>query len=198
MIQGVRPSEPKLVIYAMKAYRALARGCVGYLASVVVSSSPAYRLQDIPVVCEYLDVFPEDLPGMLPYREVEFLIDLMPGSGPISKTPYRMASAELRELSKQLQELLDKGFIRPSASPCGAPALFVKKKDGSLQLCIDYQMLNQITIKNKYPLPRIDDLFDQLQGASVFSKIDLRSGYHQLRIRESDVQKTAFRTQYGH
>ena len=122
----------------------------------------------------------------------------MPGSDAISKARYRMAPAELRELSCQLQELLDRGFIRPSVSPWGAPVLFVKKKDGTLRLCIDYRMLNQITIKNKYPLPRIDDLFDQLQGASVFSKIDLRSGYHQLRIRKSDVQKTAFRTRYGH
>ena len=109
-----------------------------------------------------------------------------------------MAPAELAELRKQLQELLDKGFIRPSVSPWGAPVLFVKKKDGSLRLCIDYRKLNQVTVKNRYPLPRIDDLFDQLQGASVFSKIDLRSGYHQLRIKEEDTSKSAFRTRYGH
>ena len=94
--------------------------------------------------------------------------------------------------------MLDKGFIRPSTSPWGAPVLFVKKKDGRLRLCIDYRELNKVTVKNKYPLPRIDDLFDQLQGAQYFSKIDLRSGYHQLRIRESDVSKTTFRTRYGH
>ncbi|KAL5736107.1 hypothetical protein ACOSQ2_030895 [Xanthoceras sorbifolium] len=109
-----------------------------------------------------------------------------------------MAPAELKELKIQLQELLDKGFIRPSVSPWGAPVLFVKKKDGSLRLCIDYRQLNKLTVKNKYPLPRIDGLFDQLRGACVFSKIDLRLGYHQLRIKDSDIPKTAFRTRYGH
>ncbi|KAL5559110.1 hypothetical protein UlMin_035321 [Ulmus minor] len=109
-----------------------------------------------------------------------------------------MAPAELKELQLQLQELLEKGFIRPSHSPWGAPVLFVKKKDGTFRMCIDYRELNKMTIKNKYPLPRIDDLFDQLKGAAVFSKIDLRSGYHQLKIKESDVPKTAFRTRYGH
>src|SRR5215467_7729817 len=109
-----------------------------------------------------------------------------------------MAPVELEELKKQLQDLLEKGFIRPSHSPWGAPVLFVKKKDGSMRLCIDYRELNKMTIKNRYPLPRIDDLFDQLKGASVFSKIDLRSGYHQLRVKETDVAKTAFRTRYGH
>ncbi|KAL4013642.1 hypothetical protein IC575_025817 [Cucumis melo] len=109
-----------------------------------------------------------------------------------------MAPAELKELKVQLQELLDKGFIRPSVSPWGAPVLFVKKKDGSMRLCIDYRELNKVTVKNRYPLPRIDDLFDQLQGATVFSKIDLRSGYHQLRIKDEDVPKTAFRSRYGH
>ncbi|KAK5839326.1 hypothetical protein PVK06_008103 [Gossypium arboreum] len=109
-----------------------------------------------------------------------------------------MAPTELKELKAQLQELTDKGFVRPSFSPWGAPVLFVKKKDGSMRLCIDYRQLNKVTIKNKYPLPRIDDLFDQLKGATVFSKIDLRSGYYQLRVKESDVPKTAFRTRYGH
>ena len=142
--------------------------------------------------------FPEDLPGLPIDREIEFCIDLVPGTQPISIPPYRMAPAELRELKVQLQDLLDKGFVRPSASPWGAPVLFVKKKDGALRLCIDYRQLNKATIKNKYPLPRIDDLFDQLQGARFFSKIDLRSGYHQLKIRDSDVPKTAFRTRYGH
>ncbi|RVW67492.1 Transposon Ty3-I Gag-Pol polyprotein [Vitis vinifera] len=152
----------------------------------------------IPIVREYPDVFPEDLPGLPPEREVEFTIDLVPGTGPMSKAPYRMAPVELKELKVQLQELLDKGFIRPSVSPWGAPVLFVKKKDGSMRLCIDYRELNKVTVRNKYPLPRIDDLFDQLQGACVFSKIDLRSGYHQLRVRGEDVPKTAFRTRYGH
>ena len=123
------------------------------------------------VVNEYLDVFPEELPGLPPERELEFSIDLLPGTAPISKAPYRMAPVELQELKVQLKEMLDKGFIRPSVSPWGAPVLFVKKKDGSLRLCIDYRLLNQVTIKNKYPLPRIDDLFDQLKMAEVFSKI---------------------------
>ncbi|KAA0037259.1 ty3-gypsy retrotransposon protein [Cucumis melo var. makuwa] len=109
-----------------------------------------------------------------------------------------MAPTELKELKVQLQKLLDRGFIRPSVSPWGAPVLFVKKKDGSMRLCIDYRDLNKVTVQNRYPLPRIDDLFDQLQGATVFSKIDLRSGYHQLRIKDGDVPKTAFRSRYGH
>jgi hypothetical protein len=135
-------------------------------------------LKKIPVVYEYVDVFPDGLPGMPPDWDIEFAIELQPGTTPISKRPYRMPPAELEELKKKLQELLDKGFIRPSTSPWGCPALFVKKKDESLKLCIDYRPLNAVTIKNKYPLPRIDVLFDQLVGAKVFSKIDLRSGYH--------------------
>jgi NAD-dependent dihydropyrimidine dehydrogenase PreA subunit len=130
------------------------------------------------VVCEYVDVFLDELPGMPPDRDIEFAIELQPGTTPISKRPYRMPPAELAKLKKQLQELLDKGFIRPSTSPWECPALFVMKKDESLRLCIDYCPLNAVTIRNKYPLPRIDVLFDQLVGANVFSKIDLRSGYH--------------------
>ncbi|GJY36989.1 putative reverse transcriptase domain-containing protein [Tanacetum coccineum] len=122
----------------------------------------------------------------------------MPGAAPVARAPYRLAPSEMKELSEQLQELSDKGFIRPSSSPWGAPVLFVKKKDGSFWMCIDYRELNKLTVKNRYPLPRIDDLFDQLQGSSVYSKIDLRSGYHQLRVREEDIPKTAFRTRYGH
>ncbi|CAA0841948.1 Uncharacterized mitochondrial protein AtMg00860, partial [Striga hermonthica] len=153
---------------------------------------------DVPIVREFVDVFPDELPGGPPNRQVEFSIDLIPGAGPVSKAPYRMAPKELQELKTQIQELLRLGFIRPSVSPWGAPVLFVKKKDGSMRMCIDYRDLNRLTIKNKYPLPRIDDLFDQLRGACVFSKIDLRSGYHQLKIKESDIAKTAFRTRYGH
>ncbi|KAL0561651.1 hypothetical protein IC582_002091 [Cucumis melo] len=155
-------------------------------------------LSSEPVVRDYPDVFPEELPGLPPHREVQFAIELEPGTVPISRAPYRMAPAELKELKLQLQELLDKGFIRPSVSPWGAPVLFVKKKGGSMRLCIDYRELNKVTVKNRYPLPRIDVLFDQLQGATVFSKIDLRSGYHQLRIKDGDVPKTAFRSRYGH
>ena len=143
----------------------------------------------VRVVSEYLDVFPEELPGLPPMRDLAFVNDLLPGTAPISKAPYRMAPAELQELKIQLKEMLDKGFIRPSVSLWGAPVLFVKKKDGSMRLCIDYRLLNQVTFKNRYPLPRIDDLFDQLKTAGVFSKIDLRSGYHQLRIKEEDVLK---------
>ena len=143
-------------------------------------------------------MFPEELPGLLPDREVDFSIDLLPGTRPISKAPYRMAPAEMKELKEQLEELLELGFVRPSVSPWGAPVLFVKKKDESMRLCIDYRELNRVTIKNRYPLPRIDDLFDQFQGASVFFKIDLRSGYHQLKVKLENVSKTAFRIRYGH
>ncbi|GKD21989.1 putative reverse transcriptase domain-containing protein, partial [Tanacetum coccineum] len=144
------------------------------------------------------EVFPEDLPGLPPPRQVEFRIDLILGAAPVARAPYRLAPSEMKELFKQLQELSKKGFIRPSSSPWGAPVLFMKKKDGSFRMCIDYQELNKLTIKNRYPLPRIDDLFNQLQSFSVYSKIDLRSGYHQLRIRKEDIPITAFRTRYGH
>ncbi|GJT53049.1 putative reverse transcriptase domain-containing protein [Tanacetum coccineum] len=147
---------------------------------------------------EFPEVFPEDLPGLPPIRQVEFQIDLIPGAAPVACAPYRLAPSEMQELSNQLQELSNRGFIRPNTLPCGAPVLFVKKKDGSFRMCIDYRELNKLTVKNRYPLPRIDDLFDQLQGSSVYSKIDLRSGYHQLRVRDEDIPKTAFRTRYGH
>jgi hypothetical protein len=155
------------------------------------------EIKDITVVCEFPDVFPEDLPGLPPERDVEFVIELKPGTAPISRRSYRMPPNELAELKIQLQDLLEKGFIRPSSSPWGCPAIFVKKKDQTLQMCVDYRPLNEVTIKNKYPLPRIVILFDQLTGARVFSKIDLRSGYHQIRIRPEDIPKTAFTTRYG-
>jgi hypothetical protein len=169
------------------------QGCTHFCAFTMIES-PVER---IPVVCDYLDVFPDELPGIPPDRDIEFAIELQPGTAPISKRPYKMPPVELAELKMQLQELLDKGFIRPSTSPWGCPALFVKKKDESLRLCVDYRPLNAVTIKNKYPLPRIDVLFVQLMGAKVFSKIDLHSGYHQIKIRASDVPKTAFSTRYG-
>ncbi|GKC81592.1 putative reverse transcriptase domain-containing protein [Tanacetum coccineum] len=156
------------------------------------------RLKDVPIVWEFPEVFPEDLPGLPPARQVEFQIDLVPSAAPIARAPYRLAPAELQELSTQLQELSDRGFIRPSSSPWGALVLFVKTKDGSFWMCIDYRELNKLTMKNRYPLSGIDDLFDQLQGSRVYSKIDLRSGYNQLRIREEDILKIAFRTRYGH
>ncbi|KAG8472937.1 hypothetical protein CXB51_034843 [Gossypium anomalum] len=173
------------------------RGVKHILRTYLIAKSQEKRLELVPVVCEYSDVFPEELPGLPPVREVKFGIELVPGTTPILIAPYRMAPTELKELKTQLQELTDRGFARPSFSPWGAPVLFVKKKDGTMRMCIDYRQLNKVTIKNKYPLPRIDDLFDQLKGASVFSKIDLRSGYYQLR-RDSDIPKTAFRTRYGH
>jgi hypothetical protein len=170
----------------------------GFLAYVHDVNMKVPRMEQVSIVKEFIDVFPDDLPGLPPNREIEFCIDLVSGTKPISMAPYRMAPAELKELKEQIQDLLDKGFIRPSVSPWGAPVLFVKKKDGSMRMCIDYRQLNKVTVKNRYPLPRIDDLFDQLQGAQCFSKIDLRSGYHQLRIRNEDIPKTAFRTRYGH
>src|SRR3954466_9172953 len=154
-------------------------------------------MDSVPIVSEYPDVFPEELLGMPPDRDVEFLIDLLPGSGPIAKRSYKMSVDELKELKKQLGEQLQKGFIQPSSSSWGAPVLFVEKKDRTQRLCIDYRSLNEVTIKNKYPFPRINDLFDQLEVACVFSKIDLRSGYFQLKIREHDIPKTAFVTRYG-
>jgi hypothetical protein len=155
------------------------------------------EIQDIPVVCEFSDVFPKDLPGLPPERDVEFMIELKPGTTPISRRSYRMPPNELAEIKTQLQDLVEKGFIRPSSSPWGCLAIFVKKKDQTLRMCVDYRPLNEVTIKNKYPLSRIDILFNQLTGARVFSKIDLRSGYHQIRIRPEDIPKTAFTMRYG-
>jgi hypothetical protein len=150
------------------------------------------------VVRDFPDVFPEELLGMPPDREVEFVIDLLPGTAPISKRPYMMSVEELKELKKQLTELHEAGYIRPSSSPWGALVLFVQKKDGSQRMCVDdYRLLNDVTIKNKYPLPHIEDLFDQMRGVRVFSKIDLKSGYHQMKIRPSDIPKTDFSTRYG-
>jgi hypothetical protein len=154
-------------------------------------------IQDISVVCEFPDVFPEDLPRLPPERDVEFVIELKLGTAPISRRSYRMPPNVLAELKTQLQDLLEKGFIRPSSSPWGCPAIFVKKKDQTLRMCVDYRPLNEVTIKNKYPLPQISILFDQLTGARVFSKIDLRSGYHQIRIRPKDIPKTTFTMWYG-
>ncbi|GKB25875.1 putative reverse transcriptase domain-containing protein [Tanacetum coccineum] len=156
------------------------------------------KQEEIVVLGDFPEVFPDDLSGLPPLREIELRIELISGVVPIEKSPYRLAPSELEELSSQLKELQDKGFIRPSSSPWGALVLFVKKKDGSFRMCIDYRELNKLTVKNRYPLPRIDDLFDQLQGSQFFSKIDLRSGYHQLRVHEDDIPKTMFRTRYGH
>ncbi|KAD6454277.1 hypothetical protein E3N88_08983 [Mikania micrantha] len=197
-IQGEIASRKLHLISAMKARKYLKKECQAFLAHIKVKDQEEKKIGDIPIVRDFPEVFPDELPGLPPVRQVEFRIDLIPGAAPIAKTPYRLAPSEMQELSSQLQELLDQGFIRPSFSPWGAPILFVKKKDGSFRMCIDYRELNKVTIKNRYPLPRIDDLFDQLQGSRHFSKIDLRSGYHQLRIHEDDIPKTAFRTRYGH
>ncbi|KAJ9566947.1 hypothetical protein OSB04_002913 [Centaurea solstitialis] len=197
-VHGEKPKRDIKIVSYMKMRSHLRKECVAFLAHVVDKEVKEKRIQDLPVVRDFPEVFPEELPGLPPHRQVEFHIDLVPGAAPIAKSPYRLAPSEMQELSNQLQELLDKGFIRPSSSPWGAPVLFVKKKDGSFRMCIDYRELNKLTIKNRYPLPRIDDLFDQLQGAAYFSKIDLRSGYHQMRVREEDIAKTAFRTRYGH
>ncbi|GJU84357.1 putative reverse transcriptase domain-containing protein [Tanacetum coccineum] len=197
--KGDKEKKSKLsIISCEKVQKYMEKGCQLFLAQVTVKEnkdkSDEKRLEDVPTVRD----FPEDLPGLPPTRQVEFQIDLVPGAAPVARAPYRLAPSEMEELSTQLQELSDKGFIRPSSSPWGAPVLFVKKKDGSFRMCIDYRELNKLTVKNRYPLPRIDDLFDQLQGSSVYSKIDLRSGYHQLRVRDEDIPKTAFRTRYGH
>jgi hypothetical protein len=155
------------------------------------------KLEDIHVVREFLNVFPDDLPRMPPEREIEFKIELQPGTALIAKAPYKMSPVELKELKIQPQGLLDKGYIRPSISSWGCSTLFVEKKDKEMRLCVDYRPLNAVTIKNKYPLLRINILFDQLAGAQVFSKIDLHSGYHQIKIRAEDVPKTTFTTRYG-
>ncbi|KAG8474369.1 hypothetical protein CXB51_034047 [Gossypium anomalum] len=166
------------MISIMSAQKCLRKGYEAYLAFVLNTKDPELKIESVLVVCEFPDVFPEELPGLPPVKEVEFGIELTPSTTPIFIAPYRMAPLELKELKTQLQELTDKGFARPSSSPWGALVLFVKKKDGSMRLCIDYQQLNK--------------------GAIVFSKIDLRSGYYQLRVKDSDILKTAFRTRYGH
>ncbi|GJR02854.1 putative reverse transcriptase domain-containing protein [Tanacetum coccineum] len=169
------------IISCTKTQKYLLKGCQVFLAHVTTKKaedkSEEKRLEDVPIVRDFPKVFPKDLSA---------------------RAPYRLAPSEIKELSDQLKEIFDKGFIRPSSSLWGALVLFVKKKDGSFQMCIDYRELNKLTVKNRYPLPRIDDLFDQLQGSSIYSKIDMRLGYHQLRVCEEDIPKTAFRTQYGH
>jgi hypothetical protein len=162
-----------------------------------VKQLDASQGSEVPVVNEFSDVFPQELPGMPPDRDIKFVIESKPGTTPIYKTPYRMATPELAELKEHIKELLEKGFIHPSTSPWGGPVIFVLKKDDTQMLCMDYRALNEVTVKNKYSLPRIDDLFNQLRGASVFSKTDLRSGYHQRKIREYDIPKTAFMSRYG-
>ena len=158
-----------------------------------------YPIEVQKILREFVDVFPKDLPiGLPPAREVDHRIDLIPGAEPPHRAPYRMSPQGLDELRKQLRELTKKRYIRPSVSPFGAPVLFVPKKDGGVRMCVDYRALNKVTVHNRYPLPRIDELLDRLQGSNFFTKIDLRSGYYQIRMHPDSIQKTAFRTRYGH
>ncbi|GKC65670.1 putative reverse transcriptase domain-containing protein [Tanacetum coccineum] len=205
IIQGERSgikSESRLeVISSIRTQKYIDQGCQVFFIQMMKEEKteiPERRIEDMPVVKDFLEVFPEDLPGLPLTRQVEFHIELIPGAAPVARVPCRLAPVEMKELAEQLKELSDKGFIRPSSSSWGAPILFVKKKDGSFRMCIDYRELNKLIVKSPYPLPRIDDLFDQLQGSNIYSKINLRSGYHQLRVREEDIPKTAFKTRYGH
>jgi hypothetical protein len=198
--QGIPKPVSVRQISAMQLKKCVRKGCQVYAIQVtsLAEKKDKPKLEDFVVLRDFRDMFVDEIPELPPRREIDFSIDLLPGSAPISKAPYRMSLPELTELKIQLQELLDKEYIRPSVSPWGAPVLFVKKKDGTLRLCIDYRQLNKMTIKNKYPLPRINDLFDQVGGGKIFSKLDLRSGYHQVRIKDEDINKTTFRTRYGH
>jgi hypothetical protein len=198
-LQGIQKPISVRQISSLQVKKYCKKGCSLYAIQILNSvedSKPS--LEDHPILREYKYVFLEEVPGLPPRRDIDFSIELIPGVVPMSRAPYRMSTPELVELKLQLKEMLDKGHIRPSVSPWGAPTLFVKKKDGTLRLCIDYKQLNKMTIKNKYPLPRIDDLFDQLRGATIFSKIDLRFGYHQVQIKDEDIHKTTFRMRYGH
>ncbi|GJS06807.1 putative reverse transcriptase domain-containing protein [Tanacetum coccineum] len=206
IVQGDRDGKGEKselsIISCTKNQTYIEKGCPIFLAQVTKKEtkdkSEEKRLEDVPTIWDFPKVFPEDLPGLPHMRQVEFQIDLVPGDAAVARVPYRLALSELQELSTQLQELSEKGFRRPSSSPWGASVMFVKKKDGSFRMCIDYHELKKLTVKNQYPLPRIDDLFNQLEGSRVYSKIDLRSVYHQLRVREEDIPKTAFRTCYSH
>jgi len=187
------------LISAQKAIREVDAGATCFMiVAQGEKKSTIEQIISIPVMDEYADVFPDEIPELPPSRDVDFSIDLIPGAGPVSIAPYRMAPTELAELKKHIEDLLEKKFIRPSASTWGAPVLLMKKKDGSSRLCVDYRQLNKLTIKNKYPLSRIDYLLDQLKGAAVFSKIDLRSGYHQILVKPEDVQKMTFKSRCGH
>jgi hypothetical protein len=180
------------------AEEVLREGCQLFAAHV----EEAYRdevsnIEDHAILKEFDDVF-QEVPGLPPKRDIHFYVNLMLGATPVSKAPYIMSMPELKELQLQLEDILKKGYIRPSVSRWGAPVLFMKKKDKTLRLCIDFIKLNKVTVKNKYPLLRIYDLFDQLKDVNIFLKIDLRSRYHQVRIKDEDISKTTFRTSYGH
>jgi hypothetical protein len=196
-VQGIPRAVTIREISALQLKKCYRKGCqiiAAHLAKTPRDKVP--NLEDYAVLEDFEDVFKE-VPGLSPRRDIDFSLNFMLGAAPISKTPYRMSTPELKELQIHLEELLKQGCIRPSVSPWGSPVLFVRNKYGTLRLCIEFRQLNKVIVKNKYPLPRIDDLFDQLKDAKIFSKIDLRSGYHQVRIKEEDVSKTTFRTRYG-
>ncbi|GJS90216.1 reverse transcriptase domain-containing protein [Tanacetum coccineum] len=198
---GVKNESRLEVISSIRTQKYIDQGCQVFLIQIMKEEEtkiPERRIEDVPVVRDSPEVFPKEMSGLPPTRQVEFHIELIPGVAPVARAPYRLAPTEMKELAEQLKELSDKGFIRPISSPWGAPILFVKKKNGFFRMCIDYRELNKLTMKNHYPLQRIDDLFDQLQRSSIYSKIDLRSGYHQLRVREEDIPNTTFKTRYGH
>lgn len=173
-------------------------GDVLFILLATMGAKDKLVIGELPVVCNFPEVFPKDMNDLPPEREVEFTIDLIPGTRPISMALYRMSSFELNALKSQLEDLLEKKFNLSSVPLWGAPVLLVKKKEGTMRLCVDYRQLNKVTIKNRYPHSRINDLMDQLVGASVFSKIDLWSRYHHIRVKAEDIRKTAFRTRYGH
>jgi hypothetical protein len=197
-VQGILRAVIIREMSSLQLKKCCRKGC--QLMAAHLAETPRDKVPNLEdyVVLEYFEDVFKDVPRLPPRRDIDFSINLIPRAAPVSKTPYRMSTPELKELQMQLEELLKKGYIFPSMSPWGSPVLFVRKKYGTLILCIDFRQLNKVTVKNKYPLPRIYDLFDQLKDAKIFSKIDLRSGYHQVRIKEEDVSKTAFRTRYGH
>jgi hypothetical protein len=198
IVQGILRVVAVREISAMQLKKCYRKGCQLFVDHVEEASrDEVARIGDHEVLTEFKDVFQEVL-GLPPKKDIDFSINLMPRASPVSKAPYRMSMPELKELQLHLEEILNKGYIHPSVSPWGAPVLFMKKKDGTLRLCIDFRQLNKVTVKNKYPLPRIDNLFDQLKGVKIFSKIYLRLGYHLVRIKDEDISKTAFRTRYGH
>jgi hypothetical protein len=189
MIVGWNQGVSLRFISSLQLWKSMRKGCKIYAILALNEKGVAEGLKHLPMVREFVNVFPKELPGMPPERELEFTVDLKLGTELIARMPSRMSTLKLQELKIQLKELLDLGLICPSVSPWGVPVIFIRKKDGSWRLCIDYHQLNKATIKNQYSLPRIDDLFDQMKGATSFSKIDLRSGHHQLWIKEDEVPK---------
>jgi hypothetical protein len=197
-VKGIPKAITIKEISALQLKKCYIKGCQIFATHMEETpKDKVSNLEDHAILEEFEDVFKE-VPGLPPKRDIDFSINLVPGAAPVSKTPYRMSTPELRELQMQLEEILKKGYIRPSVSPWGAPFFLVKNKVGTLILCIDFRNLKKVIVKNKYPLPRIDDLFDELKDAKIFSKIYLSSGYHQVSIKEEHISKTAFRTRYGH